>query len=383
MSTTLTGLIPDLYEAVDIVSRELVGFIPSVTIDAEASRAAIGQLVRSPVTSTAVATDITAAVTPPDDGNNTVLNSAIAITKARRVPVRWTGEQQLQVARSVGVQSVLVGQFAQAMRTLTNEIEGDLGNLHITTSRAFGVPGTTPFNTINDYGNMAFARQILVDNGSPTGDLRAVLNSTAGATMRAKQAAADAAGSDSLLRQGILLDVHGVPLRESAQVRTFVKGTAAGATTNTAGYAVGATAITLASAGTGAVKNGDIVTFAGDANMYVVAVGDTDVSNGGTITLSAPGLRQAIPASATAITVANNSARNMLFSQSAIGLAVRAPARPSEGDLAVDVTLITDPRSGITFEVSQYNQYRQVQFEVAIAWGVANFKPEHTALILG
>ncbi len=35
MANTLTALIPDLYEALDVVSREMVGFIPSVTINAE------------------------------------------------------------------------------------------------------------------------------------------------------------------------------------------------------------------------------------------------------------------------------------------------------------------------------------------------------------
>ena len=38
MGNTLTGLIPDLYEALDVVSREMVGMIPSVMLDAQAAR---------------------------------------------------------------------------------------------------------------------------------------------------------------------------------------------------------------------------------------------------------------------------------------------------------------------------------------------------------
>lgn len=384
MANTLTGLIGTLYNAADVVSRELTGMIPAVSSDMTFTRAAVGQTVTSPVAPAATATDITPAVTPPNDGDQTIGTVSMSITKARRVPVRWNGEEKLGLDNSGNSYNIILrDQFAQAMRTLVNEVETDLCGLHVSASRAYGTAGTTPFAT--NLADSAQVRKILVDNGAPIGDLNLVMDTAAGANLRTltQLTKVNEAGESDLLRRGVLMDVHGFALRESAQIRTSTAGTASGATTNTAGYSVGATTITLASAGTGTLVAGDVITFAGDTNKYVVASGDTDVSNGGTVTLAAPGLRKAIGTSATAITVVAAAARNMAFARSAIVLATRVPALPPQGDSAVDRTLITDPVSGLTFEVAQYNQYRQVQYEISLAWGVKAVKPEHMALLLG
>lgn len=383
MSNTLTGLTTTIYNALDVVSRELVGFIPAVSSDMTYDRAAVGQTVTSPVAPAATATDITPAVTPPNDGDQTIGSVSMTITKARRVPVRWNGEEKRGLDNNGASYNVILrDQLAQGMRALVNEVESDIANLCLKSSRAYGTPGTVPFAT--NLAEAAQMRKILSDNGAPMSDLQMVLDTTAGASMRTlgQLTKANEAADTSMLRRGVLLDVHGFAIRESAQVKTVLAGTGAASTTNAAGYAVGATVITLAVAGTGTILAGDVITFAGDTNKYVVASGDSDVSNGGTITLAAPGLRKAIAASATAITIIAATTRNMAFARSALAVATRAPALPEGGDSASDRMIITDPISGLSFEISLYKQYRQIQYEIALAWGVAMVKPEHTALLL-
>ena len=379
MANTLTNLVPDLYESLDTVSRELVGFIPAVTLDSGAERAAVGQNVRSHVTPASTAADITPAQNAPDTGDQVIANKSITISKSRGVPVRWNGEEQKGVNSGSGYNNILRDQFTQAMRTLTNEMESDLASLYSSASRAYGTAGTTPFaSTLAD---TAQVRKILSDNGAPLSDLQLVMNTTAGANMRTltQLTKANEAADSSLLRQGVLLDVHGMQIRESAQVADHTKGTGTSYTSSTAGFAVGETDIAIIT-GSGTVLAGDVITFAGDTNKYVVTTG---VAAPGTITIAEPGLKQAIAASAVAMTIGNDFSPNVAFSKSSIVLATRAPERPSEGDMAEDVIMITDPRSGISFEVSLYKEYRQVHYEIAAAWGFQNFKPEHSAILLG
>lgn len=379
---TLTGLIPTLYQALDVVSRELVGYIPAVRMDAGPERAAKDQTVTAFRTPAATASDITPGTNPPDNGDQTVAPVNITITKSRMVPVRWNGEEQRGVNTGPSYQRILQDQFAQAMRTLVNEVEADLATVAKQgASRAYGTAGTTPFGTAGDYTDAAQVLKILKDNGAPISDLQLVLSTSAGANLRGKQGGrgVDLEGSSDLLRRGVLLDIHGFAVRESAQAGVHTKGTGASYLVNNgSGIAIGGTAI-AADTGSGTVLAGDVVTFAADGNnKYVVGT----ALSGGSFAINPNGARVAIPDN-NAITVGNNYTLNSAFARSAIVLAARAPARPVEGDIADDVVLITDPVSGLTFEVALYKQYRQIKYEIGLAWGAKAVKEEHITTLLG
>jgi len=380
---TLTSLIPTIYNAMNTVSREQTGFIRAVGRDSQAERAALNETVMSPVVGAMAAENINVGAYPADTPAQTISNVSMTISKARSVPFGITGEENLGLNNAGTLGNVNQQRIEQAIRTLTNEVEADLAALHTSASRAYGTATGTPFGTAADLTDFASARQILEENGAPLSDLHMVLGSTSVARIRGKQSGlfkVNEAGSDELLRTGSLGVVQDFSLHYSPAVKTAVAVGAVTATVDATGYAVGSTTFTLSAAACTLVV-GDIITFAGDANQYVIAGGT--LANAGTLIIAEPGLKVAMSAATKAITVIAATTRNMFFHRGALQLATRAPAMPDGGDSADDVMMITDPVSGIAFEFCLYRQKRQLRYEVNLAWGVAAPQPRHLGLLIG
>jgi len=381
MANVLTDLAADIYKAADVVGRELVGFIPASTINADGSeRAAKGDVVRASFTREASAVDVSESMTIPEGTDQTVDNKTLTISNARAVQIPYTGEDVLHLNNGIGFETVYGDQIAQAMRTLTNEMEQDLWEeAYTNSSRAFGTAGTTPFGS--NFSEIAEIRQILVDNGMPQNDgqVSLVLNTLAGTNLRqlAQLQQANTAGGTDLLRQGILLDLQGLGIRESAQVGIHTKGTGTSYLLNDASSAIGDTVIAT-DTGSGTILAGDIVTFAGTSDKYVV---NTALA-GGSFTIGGTGL-VAAEADNDAITVGNNYTANIAFHRRALELAVRAPAVPQGGDMADDAMTVQDPVSGLVFEVRVYKGYRKTMIEVAASWGVKAWKSDFIATLVG
>jgi hypothetical protein len=384
MANTLTNLIPVAYEALDIVSREITGLIASVNLDAAAETIAKGQTVYSPVAPANTTGDITPAMTVTAATDQTIGNKSLVIDSYKSSGFNWTAEEEFGINSGVRMENIMRDQIAQCFRVHVNEIETALGTLAKNgASRAIGTTaGTAPI-----LADFAGAQKILTDNGAPITGRSAVMNTTAGVALRgiANLYKVNEAGDSNLLRNGVLGQLYGFDLRESAGISSATAGAMASATSTSAAFTVGQTVIPLATAGTGVVAAGDIITFANDTNKYVVAsvsFAGANPASGDSITLAAPGLRIAQGAATRAITVFATSARNVALSRNAITLATRLP-KFQAGDACADRATITDPVSGLSFELTMWPGQRMVKYEVAIAYGMSVIKPEHLAIIIG
>lgn len=387
-SLTLTSFAENIFRARDTVSRELIGFIPSVLMNADSEGVSINGTINSLTTAApTLNTSYTPAMTIPAGDDQTVGNVTMAISQVANVRIPLRGEDVKKLENVGQYQETIDAMFAQAFRKIGNSIEAHVGSVaYLGASRAYGTSGTTPFaSTLADTAQL---RKILADNGAPLDDLNLVIDTSAGASLRTltQLTKANEAGTDATLRRGELLNAHGFAFRESAGITTTTAGTMASATTSASALTVGQTVLPLATAGTGVVAAGDVITLANDTNQYVVAsvsFAGANPASGDTITIAAPGIRKAQASATRAITVTAAYAANVGFNRNAIELVVRPPAQPYGGDAARDRMLVVDPVSKLRYDIALYMGYGMNMLDITTFYQAKVWKPEHVAILKG
>jgi len=379
---TLTALTELLYQSRDIVAREPSGFIQSVTVNKGSEGVSIGGTVTSHVTAQpTLNTDHTPAMTVPAGDDSTIAADTMTIGQIARTNIPIKGEVAKQLANIGRYGDVIKDLFAQHIRTQVNAIESHCGTvIKNGSSRAVGIAGTTPFSS--SHALIPQCNQILTDNGAPADGRRALVLSTGASTnlkMLSHIYKVNEAGNDSVIRRGMLMDIDGVGIRQSAGVAAHTAGTGAGYLINAGTVAIGTTGLTI-DTGTGTVLPGDTFTLASDANVYV---NKTSITTGATtLTLNKPGLRLAT-ADNRAVTLAASYTGNVLFHPNAVELVMRPPSMPEGGDAAVERVTLYDEVTGLVFEVAIYRGYGMNYMEFVTYYQAKVWKPEFVASLLG
>jgi len=325
----------------------------------------VNVIVPAPVTAVAVTAG---GVHPNDTLAVTPTKVPITLDNWFRAAFAFDDKQMKQVDRGI-----VPMQIQEAIRGLANKIETNVWLNYKKFYGFAGVAGTTPFATgVDEYLD---ADKIANDQVMP-GEQRALLfNTAANANWKRLQRNFDTTFANV-----------GVEPAWTQHVPLHTAGTAVGATTDATGYALGLKTITLASAGTGSVLIGDVITFAGDTQTYAITAGDASVAGGGTLSFE-PGLKVAIATSTTAITVkgAGSAYRsNLLIHPNAIAFAMAPMAAGAlvPGAGATESTVV-DQDSGLALRLTFFRQFYQDEWSFDALWGSAVPRPELGVRIAG
>lgn len=382
---SMTGLTELIYAARDQVAAEPCGFIQGVTLNVDATRASTNGTVTSLRTlQPTVETSYTPAMTPPDatDVTTDTETMTLDLVAGSRIPLK--GETFLKLANTVGSDAAMMQLLTQALRSIRNQIETKIGLAAKNgASRATGTAGTTPF--ASNINSLNAVRQILEDNGTPMSDgqLSLIISSLAGTNLRnlSNITKANEAGSDVPLRLGELLNLSGFSIRTSAGVASHTAGAGSGYDL-TGAHAINAYTLGLegGTVNTTGFVAGDVIALDTDtANKYVVKTGL--VATSGNLIINQPGLRVA-GTTASELTIGASYTGNIAYHKSAIELAIRPPAQPPGGDAGEHIVL-TDPISGLTFDMALYKGRGMNIVEIFCVFGVKVWKPEYVATLLG
>ncbi|MFA7301938.1 MAG: hypothetical protein WC069_06530 [Candidatus Shapirobacteria bacterium] len=351
MANTITALANTMFAAARKTPNELTGILGACTRDFNDQGASKGDTVKVSVVPTMTSSAFTASQTFTAGANRTISTKSLALANESQVSWHWTGEEERQLANGGVGSDVAMQTFQQAFRTMRNEIESYAWlKARAAASRGVGTAGTAPFgSTINILNS---TKQLMLDNGVAEGDQSLVINTAAGTNLRnlGHLYKANEAGSAEMLRQGIIGNLSGFNIRESAAVVSVTAGT--GSTTyvtNTpaaATLAVGTTTIGL-DTGSGTILAGDVITFTGDTNKYVVTTG---ITAAGDIVIAEPGLRQTL-ADGVASAVGAAASANIAMHRSGLVTVVRPSLQPEGG--GHENMVVTDPDSGLSYLVTR------------------------------
>jgi hypothetical protein len=378
MPNTLTALEPILFSVAQEVSAEPFGAVDAINTNFDSKGVAIGDAVKVPVAPTRAASDFVPGVAAAQGADATASEVTVEITKSRKTTMYLTGEQIRSLDNGATSAEWIRQMVAQMMRTLRNEAEVDCVNaIYTGASRATGTAGTNPFESA--LTPLADVRKILRDNGAPMADLQFVGDTLSEANLLKLGVVLDAgiAGSDEERRSGILRRQYGFNMRTSAGIDLHTKGTANTAYDTNLGATLqpGATGIAV-DTGSGTILAGDVITFAGDTNKYVV---NTGIAAAGALQIGRPGLRATL-ADGVDLTLGDSYTPNLAFERSAIVGVMRPPVMPANP--TISQTLISDGL-GMTYLLLDIAQYGQRTWELHLAWGFKAVQPEHIATLLG
>jgi P22 coat protein - gene protein 5 len=383
MANDLSVVAPKLLAQGLMALRENAVMPRLVNRDYEAEAAEKGATVTIPIPSAIADRAVAPAVVPPASVDSAPTQALIPLDQWREAPFHLTDKDVLEA-----MEGTIPMQASEAVKSLVNYANAFILGKYKGVYGNFGTPATTPFLSSGaGTADATGARKVLNNQLAPLDNRRFVIDPDAEANALNNRAFQDMSfsGSAEGIVEGKLNRKLGFDWFMDQQVPTHTKGVATGTPLSNGGNAVGD--ISIATDGwtndtAGILVEGDLITFAGDTQTYVVTA---DVASGSTTGPAAvpiaPAL-QATLADGVAITVVASHVVNLAFHRDAFAFASR-PLKDSAQGLGSIIETATDPVSGLSLRLEISRQHKQTQFSYDILFGAALVRRELACRLYG
>lgn len=388
MANTLDDIMPKILARSLSVLRERCVMPRIVNGDYSAEAAEKGDTIDVPVPTAVGTRSVAPSNTPPASTDATPTKVQIALDNWKQNdPFALSDKDLVEIDANAHYLPMQVG---EAIKALANLINTSIHSQYKGIYGFAGTAGTTPFATT--IAAATEVRKILNQQLCPRTDRRLVLDFTAEANALALAQLSDAEkiGSSDVRIEGEIGRKLGMDWYADDAVQTHTAGTI---TTGLIAKAATAQAVgdktiqctTAASTGACALKEGDIITFAGHTQTYVLTADATQASAATDVTLNIyPGLKVAL-AGSEAVTVKASHTVNLAFHRDAFAYATRplVAATNLVGDLGSKIVSMQDPDTGLVMRLEVSRQHKQVVWEFDVLWGAKLVRPELACRLAG
>lgn len=374
MVNVLTAVIPQILAQGVMALRQQAIMPRLVNRKYEREAGLQGSTIDVPIPSAIATTTVVPGATPPATPDLTPTSVAIPLSEWKEAPFHLSDKEQLEILEGPG--GYVNMQVSEAIKSLANNVDNFLLAL---TTKFYGYRnpagiGNTPRTAFTDSsGNPTNTqdatrlRAILNNQLAPMDDRHQVMSADMEAAALDLRAFQDASysGSVQAILEGQLNRKIGAQWWMDQNVATHTPGTFSDLIID--GTAVlGEKTVTVDSVIGGTAVVGDIVTFAGHTQTYVVTTLLTLAATASGELLIEPGL-VAVPADSAAVTLEAAHVNNPFFHRDAIAFATRPLIPVTHPSIITRAT--ADPISGLTLRLTITAEHRRVRFAFDILYG--------------
>ena len=350
-----------------------------------------GQTIDIPLSTAMSAEDVSPAATPSAP---TALTPKVAQITLDNWMHADFGLNDMEVGRIRADQDFIPLQMQEAFKSLANAINTSVFDTYKGVYGYVGTAGDTPFGTGVEVASATSLRRVLHEQSCPKDNRRAVLDyaAEAAALNLAPFSDAEKRGSSATKTTGELGNIFGFDWNSDDGVPTHTRGAiGAGDLTVNGVNAKGATSVSIAK-GEGTsweAVEGDIISFAGDTQTYVITADTTVVHADSTSVPIAPALKIATEGSEE-VTTRDSHVVNLGFHRDAFGLAMRSPdagikdllGQGKAGNVMESV-ILQDPVTKLIMRLELIRGYKMTMWDVDCLWGTALVDSARAARLAG